>query len=371
VSTLHTIWDQYGQSPWLDTAARTVTNADALAEGLSHGIRGVTLTHASLVAALAGSGYDHLFVAARGRSSAEFVERLVVSDAKAMCDELGDVYRESRAAMLEKKQRYCDGLVVIPLSPEVAEDRVSCVADAVRIVNGVGRANVVVTIPATPAGLEAATEVLGAGISVNVALINAVSRYEEVLGAWLDGLELALANGVDLDGIASTASFALAPVDVVYDSLFFHRNDPRLGTSGVSTAAGIYRQYRKRVAERRTTALLERGAQLQRPLWTSTAPTNPTYFDLLYVNYMASFETAITMSPATMAQVLDHGDFTRSQLLSTRNIKRTSHLVKDLPRSFSHAAIARKLDYDEYAGLIASYESLVEAVQAKVLRLGP
>jgi len=292
----------------------------------------------------------------------------VVAIARATCDALDDVYRESRAALLAKEHRFCDGLVSFELAPHLARDRAALSATAARLVTSVARPNVMVTIPATPEGLAAASDVLGAGISVNVSLVNSVPRYVQAFDAWLDGLELALANGLDLDSLASTVSFALAPVDAVYDSLFNRINDPRRGTAAVATAAGIYAHYRKLITGRRATALLDRGAQLQRPLWTSTAPTNSAYFDLLYVNYIASFETVLAMSPATMGHALDRGEYASSMLLGTRSIKKTAKLVKDLPKTFDHEAIAAKLDDDELAESIRSYDALIDAVQSRMQR---
>ena len=371
MSTLHTMFELYGQSPWLEATAHTDADVDPLGGALGDGIRGVTSTNRSLAVALAGAGYDQFFAGVHGRGSADLAEDLVATGARASCDALEDLYRDSMEALREGRQRFGDGLVAVEMDPHLADERAATIASAARLASRVARPNVMISIPATPQGLAATIEVLGAGISVNVTLVNSVARYVEVFDAWLDGLELAASNGLDVETIASTASFALAPVDVVYDSLFAHRNDPRLGTAAVSTAAGIYRQYRKLVNGRRATTLLERGAQLQRPLWTSTAPANPAYFDLLYVNHIASFETAISLSPATVDLVLDHGECATSMLLSTRNIKRTSYLVKDLPRSFSHVAIARKLDRDELGESLRAYDALIDAVQAKVQRPHP
>jgi transaldolase len=368
VSTLNTMFDQYGESPWLDGVGRSRSNDGTVAEALPQGIRGVTSTNASMARALAGPGYEEYFAGVHGRGSAELAEDIVVAEARATCDALEATYRESRAALLAKQRRYCDGLVSIEMSPNIANDRAALSATAARLATSVARANVMISIPATPEGLAAATDVLGAGISVNVSRVTSVARYAEVLHAWLDGLELALANGLDVDSIASTASFALAPVDVVYDSLFNFSNDPRRGTTAVATAAGIYAHYRKHIAERRARALLDRGAQLQRPLWTSSAPKNSTYFDLLYVNYIASFETVLAMSATTIDQVLDHGECATSMLLSTRNIKRTARLVRGLPKTFDHVAIAQKLEDDERDEALRSYEALIDAVQAKMRR---
>jgi transaldolase len=362
------MFDQYGESPWLDGVGRAGSNGGTVAEALTQGIRGVTSTNASMARALAGPGYESYFAGVHGRGSAELVEDIVVAEARATCDALEDVYSESRAGLLAKQHRYCDGFVSIEMNPNIADDRAALSATAARLATSVARPNVMITIPATPEGLAATTDVLGAGISVNVSRVTSVTRYGDVVHAWTDGLELALANGLDIDAIASTASFALAPVDEVYDSLFNHRNDPRRGTTAVATAAGIYAHYRKHITDRRAKSLLERGAQLQRPLWTSSAPTNSTYFDLLYVNYVVSFETVLAMSAATIDQVLDHGECASSMLLSTRDIKKTARLVRGLPKSFDHVAIAQKLEDDERASALRSYEALIDAVQAKMQR---
>ncbi|MGD0055247.1 MAG: transaldolase family protein [Acidimicrobiales bacterium] len=368
MSTLNTLFERYGQSPWLEVTGSDHPGDEGWSRALAQGVRGATVRHGSLARALSTSErYDGLFADAKARNASQLAEALMVQDARTLCDELESLYHQSRVAFRERSLRYCDGLVTLEVAPTFGHDRAALVAAAARVAGAVQRPNVVVSIAATPEGLAAVSEVLGAGISVNVTLVNSLSRYEQAFDAWLAGVELAIENGVDVGAVACTISVAMAPIDAVYDSLM-HRHDKRRGTSAVSTVAGIYRRFRKRIVGRRETSLLGRGVQVPRPLWTSMTPTDRTFFDLLYVNHVAAFETVATFSRSTMDLVLDHGDFAGSLLATPRRIKTTSFLVKDLPRSFSHPAIANKLDGDELAGAQRDYEALTDAVLKKMPR---
>ena len=212
-------------------------------------------------------------------------------------------------------RRYCDGFVSLEVSPRLARDTVATVTAAKRLAAEVGRPNVMIKIPATKEGLPAITEVLGAGINVNVTLIFSLERYNEVITAWMEGLELALTRRSDIAAIASVASFFLSRVDVAVDPQL-PEGDPLRGQIANAQAAGAYEIYRRRMASDRAVALLAAGAQVQRPLWASTSTKNPAYPDLLYVDTIVADETVNTMPDATLAAVLDHGNFADSKLLN-------------------------------------------------------
>jgi transaldolase len=353
VTRLTALYEQYGQSPWIDNIRRDWLNDGTLADLVAQGVRGVTSNPSIFAKAFAtSSAYDHLLSAAGDADAEELFETLAVADVQDACDVLLGVHDASRADFAEGIRRYCDGFVSLEVSPRLARDTEGTILAAKRLATAVGRGNVMIKIPATKEGLPAVREVLGAGINVNVTLIFSLERYDEVLGAWMDGLELARANGHDLARIASVASFFVSRVDAAVDSLHL----------------GAYEIYSQRIASERAAALLGAGAQVQRPLWASTSTKNPSYYDLLYVDRIVADETVNTMPDATLVGVLDHGDFTSSTLLDEVSVARAAARLKDLPGEISLSAVTDKLEVDGVNAFVDSYVELLSTVAAKIQR---
>ncbi|MDQ0575464.1 transaldolase [Agromyces albus] len=169
-----------------------------------------------------------------------------------------------------------------------------------------------IKIPATLAGLDAITETIAAGISVNVTLIFSLDRYREVIDAYLTGLERAKAAGIDLSTIHSVASFFVSRVDTEIDKrLVAIGTDEALGLkskAGVANARLAYELYEQVFADERATALLDAGANRQRPLWASTGVKDPSLSDTLYVTELVAQGVVNTMPEKTLEATFDHGE---------------------------------------------------------------
>jgi transaldolase len=176
----------------------------------------------------------------------------------------------------------------------------------------VDRPNLFIKIPAARQGIPAIAACLAEGISINVTLIFSLRRYDEVMEAFLDGLERARQAGHDLAGIASVASFFVSRVDTEVDS--------RLDKIGTSEAAALrgraaianarlaYQQYEQVFSTPRWQALHEAGARPQRPLWASTSVKDPAYPGTRYVTDLVAPGVVNTMPEATMRLVADQGE---------------------------------------------------------------
>jgi transaldolase len=197
-----------------------------------------------------------------------------------------------------------------------------------------------------------------------VTLIFSLERYNEVITAWMEGLELALTHRSDIASIGSVASFLLSRVDVLIDPQL-PDGDPLRGKIANAQAAGAYEIYRRRMATERAQALIAAGAQVQRPLWASTSTKNPAYPDLLYVDTIVADETVNTMPDATLAAVLDHGDFATSRLLNDESVRALASSLDDLPESVSLSVATEKLEIDGVAAFVTSYEDLLKTVAQK------
>ena len=116
-----------------------------------------------------------------------------------------------------KKTKGSDGYVSLEVSPYLAHDTEKTISDAKKLWKMVDRPNLMVKIPATLEGLPAITEVIAAGINVNVTLIFSIKRYQAVMDAYLAGLEKRIQEGNDIARIASVASFFISRIDSKVD----------------------------------------------------------------------------------------------------------------------------------------------------------
>jgi transaldolase len=166
-----------------------------------------------------------------------------------------------------------------------------------------------IKIPGTAEGLPAISRCLADGINVNVTLLFAVSRYAQVMDAFMTGLEERVAGGLPIDRIASVASFFVSRLDTKIDPVLDQagRRDLR-GTAAIANACDAYRVFRESLATPRWQALSALGAKAQRPLWASTSTKDPAYPDVYYVEALVAPHTVNTLPPATFDAYRDHGN---------------------------------------------------------------
>ncbi|MHA6782608.1 transaldolase [Pseudonocardia saturnea] len=296
-----------GVSIWLDDLSRERLRSGSLKNLITEShVVGVTTNPTIFAGALAdGEAYDEQVreLAGRGASVEDAVKEITVADVTEACDVFRGTWEATDGV---------DGRVSLEVDPGLARDTDGTVAQAIDLWKAVDRPNLLVKIPATEAGLPAITRALAEGISVNVTLIFSVERYRAVMGAYLDGLEAAAANGHRLAGIASVASFFVSRVDSEIDKrLEAIGTDEALalrGKAGVANSRLAYAAFEEVFSGERWVALAERGAKAQRPLWASTGVKNPDYPDTLYVTELVVSGTVNTMPEKTMQAFADHGE---------------------------------------------------------------
>jgi transaldolase len=199
-----------------------------------------------------------------------------------------------------------DGYVSIEVSPNIADDTNATVAQAEQLWVRVARPNLMVKIPATKAGIPAIRKAIAAGVNINVTLIFSLTRYAEVMDAYLSGLEDRAEAGHPIDHIASVASFFVSRVDSKVDPKL-PDGSPLKGKAAIANAKLAYDRYHQTFAGRRWENLKVKGARVQRPLWASTSTKNPDYPDTLYVDELIGPETVNTVPPQTLEAFKDHG----------------------------------------------------------------
>ncbi|GAB3293420.1 transaldolase [Parasphingorhabdus pacifica] len=300
-----TALSEAGVSIWLDDLSRQRINSGNLAELITeHSVVGVTSNPTIFAKAISNAAdYSEAVreLAARNASVDEAVRELTTTDVRDAADIFGSVHDATGGV---------DGRVSIEVDPRLANDTERTVAEAADLWKAVDRPNLMVKIPATVEGLPAITRTLAEGISVNVTLIFSVERYRDVMDAYLTGLEQAKANGHDLSGIFSVASFFVSRVDAEIDKRLesLEGGDQLLGKAAIANARLAYAAYEEIFGSERFKKLAADGANVQRPLWASTGVKDPAYSDTRYVDGLVAPNTVNTMPEATLFATGDHAD---------------------------------------------------------------
>jgi transaldolase len=203
---------EIGVSIWLDDLSRERIVSGGLAQLIAdRNVVGITTNPTIFASALAkGQNYDAhgAELAAAGVGVSEAVFDINTHDVASASDVFRPVYDATNGV---------DGRVSIEVEPGLAHDTAGTIAQAEQLWNDVDRPNAMIKIPATVEGLEAITETIAKGISVNVTLIFSLERHRQVIDAYLAGLEKAQAAGHDLSKIHSVASFFVSRVDTEID----------------------------------------------------------------------------------------------------------------------------------------------------------
>lgn len=300
-----------GQSVWYDDLRRGLLADGALARLVDAGVRGLTSNPSIFEKAIVSSSdYEDGLrkLVAGGLSATEIYEELAVEDIRGACDLLLPVYEASAGI---------DGRVSLEVLPELAAVTEQTVSEGLRLAHLVGRPNVMIKVPATPEGIPAIRALTAQGVSVNVTLIFSLLQYEEVIEAYLSGLEDRLSAGGKLAGLASVASFFVSRVDSACDKLLAAKAEETpalaqraralMGKVAIANAKVAYEIYQGIVNGARWKALAAKGAVPQRLLWASTGTKDARYPDTLYVDALIGPDTVNTVPPATLASFMDHG----------------------------------------------------------------
>ncbi|MBU2665819.1 transaldolase [Actinoplanes bogorensis] len=295
-----------GVAVWLDDLSRPRLTTGSLKKMLDEQhVVGVTTNPSIFQKALSDAdAYDsQLRDLAEMRVTVEEAVRLMTAqDVRNACDVERSAYVASNGV---------DGRVSIEVDPRKAHETESTVAEAKTLWWLVDRENLYIKIPATLAGLPAITQVLAAGISVNVTLIFSNERYRQVMDAFLAGIEQAKANGHDLSKIGSVASFFVSRVDSEIDKRLDKIGSDEAkalkGKAAIANAQLAYEAYEEVFGTDRWKALASAGAQPQRPLWASTSTKNPEYKDTIYVEELVAPGTVNTMPESVIHAFADHG----------------------------------------------------------------
>ena len=358
----------HGQSVWLDFLSRDLVDSGELARLVAEeGVRGMTSNPTIFQEAIKGSDtYDEDIrrLGAQGLTPEEMFEAIAVDDIAAACDVLRPVFDESGMT---------DGFVSLEVSPRLAHDTDGTVEEARRLVAAVDRPNLMIKVPATPAGLPAVETLITEGVNVNITLIFAQAVYRGVVDAYLSALENRAAAGEPVDDVASVASTFVSRIDTAVDArleeLLAERADDAdeirslLGKAAIANSKAVYQIFEEVSASERYQALAADGAQPQRPLWASTSTKNPEYPPTLYVDELIGPNTVNTMPSVTMDAFREQGEV-QPTVSSDPDywdgvLERLAVLGVDLD------AVMDQLQDEGVQKFIDSYDDLLQDLEAK------
>jgi transaldolase len=353
-----------GVSIWLDDLSRELIETGDLAELVrAKHVVGVTTNPSIFASALAdGERYDDQVAGlTRGGAGVEdVITEVTTDDVRNACDVMREVFDRTGGL---------DGRVSIEVAPSLAFDTEATIEQATQLWRKVDRPNLFIKIPATTEGMPAITAALGEGISVNVTLIFGLARYEEVMDAYLAGLEQAKSQGIDLSGIHSVASFFVSRVDSEIDKRLDQiGTDEALalrGKAAVANARLAYERFEQVFADERFESLAETGGHPQRPLWASTGVKNEDYADTLYVAELITSGVVNTMPSKTMNAFADHGevrgDTVRGEYAEAHDVMTQLEKV-----GIDYDDVIAALEKEAVEKFVKSWDELVETVKGQM-----
>jgi transaldolase/glucose-6-phosphate isomerase len=352
-----------GQSVWYDNIRRGLISSGELKRLIDEdGVLGVTSNPAIFEKAIGGGNeYDAQIKTLLRDKPGDIFEKLAVQDIRDAADVLAPVYKAT-----DKR----DGYISMEVFPELANDTQGSIEQARKLWQEIDKPNLMIKIPATPAGIPAIEQLISEGINVNVTLIFAVDMYRQVMDAYLKGLER---RSGDLTGIASVASFFISRVDSEVDKRLegiaaaqpdkAALAESLYGKAAIANAKLAYQAFKETFAGQRFDSLRQRGAAVQRPLWASTGTKNPKYSDVLYVEEIVGRDTVNTMPPATVSAFKDHGEVEATIEQDVAGAQRQIEQIEQV--GVPMAEVTQKLLDEGVKLFVDAFDTLMSVISAK------
>jgi len=350
-----------GQSIWLDFFDREIMNSGRLKKMIEEdGISGVTSNPSIFQKAISsGSDYDEdierLLQTKKTYDGIFF--NLAIRDIKRVANIFKNVFKQSNGE---------DGFASLEVSPHLAYNTNGTIKQAEQLWKAVGRKNVMIKIPATKEGLPAIRKCISEGININITLLFGLPRYEEVIDAYLSGLEDRVQANKSIHQITSVASFFLSRIDVVVDPML-QQNDSNLkGEVAIASAKKAYEIFKDVFSGERFKKLEAKGAKRQRLLWASTGTKDKTFSDVKYVEALIGPETINTIPVETLEAFRDHGQ--PQNRLENDNDKAIQILASLDEKGIDLDAITQKLENEGIEKFNKAYDEILETIKRKKIK---
>ncbi|MDX7951876.1 transaldolase [Lichenihabitans sp. Uapishka_5] len=361
-----------GQSPWLDDLHRDLIRKGDLKRMIDEqGLRGMTSNPSIFEKAIGDTDEykDDLqkLLAAGKLDDMAIYESLAIEDIQGACDVFRPLYDKTNGA---------DGFVSLEVPPALAMETSKTVEEAKRLWKVVDRKNLMVKVPGTTPGVPATKELIGEGININVTLLFSIGAYEDVVEAYISGLEHYAKKGGDVSKVASVASFFLSRIDTVVDKKLSELSGTQKdegaklkGTVAIAWAKLAYQRWIELFSGARWDALAAKGAKPQRLLWASTGTKDPALAPTYYVDALIGKQTVNTMPTATMKAFGETGTAKADTVES--DIAGAKATIEALPAlGISLKDVTEDLVQDGVKKFIESFDKLLGGVAKKRKELG-
>jgi transaldolase len=348
-----------GQSVWLDFIRRDWVRDGELRARIDGGLRGLTSNPSIFDKAIQqGQLYDEQLreeLARRTDAGAQALfEAVAIEDIRGAADLFRPVYDASGRV---------DGCVSLEVSPRLADDTAGTVAEARRLWKEVDRPNLMIKVPATPAGIPAIETLLAEGINVNVTLMFSLAHYDAVAGAYLRGAQRCERP----DGLTSVASFFVSRVDTLIDKQLDTLGTPQArrlrGQVAVANSKLAYDRFRQVFGGGDFAPLAARGARPQRVLFGSTSTKDPAYSEVKYVEELIGPDTVNTLPPATIEVFVERGAARETLTEDVAGARATIGALSGL--GIDLAAATEQLQRDGVKAFARSFDSLLATLEAR------
>lgn len=356
MDNLKKVYDQFGQSPWLDNLSRDILESGRLQQYVDDGIRGLTTNPTILENAIKNSGlYDDQIrsLAHDGLTTEEIYWKVIEQDIKSATTVLKPLWEKSEGV---------DGYVSLEVSPNLAAETDATITQARRLWGEVNSPNLMIKVPATDHIVPVVRTLLSDGINVNITLIFSLDHYRQVAEAHLATHSLGMINNA-----RSVASFFVSRVDTEVDARLEAIGTQEAldlrGKAAISQARLAYGIFLDNFAK--AAVLDHEGPAIQRLLWASTSTKNPEYDDLLYVTNLLAPYTINTLPEATIKNIGDHlpEDASDITLMQIAEAKRTFDAIKSVGIDIND--VSRTLESQGVKKFQESFTSLLAAIEEK------
>ena len=343
-----------GQSLWLDNITRSLVKSGTLRRYIDElSITGLTSNPTIFDLAIKG-GSDYDAAIRRGLAQNKSGETLFFDLALEDLTQAADLFRPIH-------ERTCgvDGWVSLEVSPLLAYDTQTTIAEAKDLHRRAGRPNLYIKIPGTREGLPAIEESIFAGVPINVTLLFSREQYVAAAEAYLRGIERRIAAGLKPD-VASVASVFISRWDVAAAGKGPAELTNRLG---IAVAQRTYKAYCELLSSARYQRAMNAGARPQRLLLASTGTKDPKASDVLYVKALAAPLTVNTMPEGTLKAFADHGEIAAAMPADGGDCETT--LAAFTKAGIDIDALAARLQSEGAASFVKSWNDLMSVIAAK------
>jgi transaldolase len=343
-----------GQSLWLDNLTRDLLTSGTLQRYIDElAVTGLTSNPSIFDSAMKkGTAYDASI--REGKSANRKAEEIFFAIAIEDLTRAADLFLP-----IHQRTGSVDGWVSLEVSPLLARDTRTTLAEAKDLHARAARRNLYIKIPGTAEGLPAIEEAIFAGVPINVTLLFSTEQYVAAADAWLRGVERRIDAGLNPD-VASVASLFISRWDVAVASKV-----PASLTNALGIAVGhqSFAAYSRLLESPRWRRAFNAGARPQRLLFASTGTKDPKASDILYIKNFVAPLTVNTMPEGTLKAFGDHGELGPALAPDGGDCERV--LAEHRRAGIDISALATRLQDEGAAAFVTSWRSLLDVISGK------